>query len=138
MAQNTYKCGETYSQSPCVGGVIVNSSDPRTPGQKAQTDAAVTRDAQQAEALRKARLAQEQADLRANTSMRTPPAPVSQMPASSAPAVAKKPKKPQHFTAIAPKDKTKAAKKTAGKRKANTGKSGVSKKTTAHKSAKQP
>ena len=58
-AQNTYKCGDTYSQLPCPGGIIVNTTDKRTSAQKTQSDLATARDARTAEAMEKARLQRE-------------------------------------------------------------------------------
>ncbi len=69
MAQNAYKCGETYSQSPCPGGVAINA-DARSAEQKAQADQASARDARIAAAMEKARIEQERRDLAANTPAR--------------------------------------------------------------------
>jgi len=38
QAQTIYRCGNNYSGSPCPQGVIVNTADPRSQAQKAQTD----------------------------------------------------------------------------------------------------
>lgn len=40
QAQTVYRCGNNYSYTPCPQGVIVNTADPRSPAQKAQTDQA--------------------------------------------------------------------------------------------------
>ena len=66
-AQVTYRCGNSYSQTPCPGGAIIDTDDPRTREQKAQTDMATQRDARTANAMEKARLQQEARDLAANT-----------------------------------------------------------------------
>jgi len=66
-AQVTYRCGNSYSQTPCPDAVIVNTDDKRTAEQKAQTDMATQRGAKTADAMEKARLQQEARDLAANT-----------------------------------------------------------------------
>lgn len=66
-AQTAYKCGDSYSQMPCAGGVAIDASDRRTSEQKLQADWATRRDARSADAMEQARLAQEQRDLAANT-----------------------------------------------------------------------
>lgn len=65
-AQVTYRCGNSYSQSPCPDAVIVDTRDARTNAQKAQTDVATQRDVRVANALEKARLLQESKDRAAN------------------------------------------------------------------------
>ncbi len=64
IAQNVYKCGNSYSQTPCPGGQTINVDDTRTHAQKEQTDTAVQRDAQQAQTLENLRLTQEKATLK--------------------------------------------------------------------------
>ena len=76
-AQNTYRCGDSYSQTPCPGGVIIDTTDKRTQAQKVQTDKASQRDAQIAAAMEKARLQQEAKDLAANTPAVKPATPAS-------------------------------------------------------------
>lgn len=66
-AQTAYKCGDSYSQTPCAGGVAIDASDRRSSEQKLQADLATRRDARSADAMEQARLAQEQTDLAANT-----------------------------------------------------------------------
>ncbi len=65
-AQVTYRCGNSYSQSPCPGAIEVDTRDTRTSAQKAQTDMATQRDTRTANALEKARLLQESKDKAAN------------------------------------------------------------------------
>ncbi len=36
FAAPVFRCGSTYSQTPCVGGVVVESTDPRTAAQRAE------------------------------------------------------------------------------------------------------
>ncbi len=75
-AQLTYKCGNSYSQAPCLDAVTIDTSDRRTSAQKLQTDLATQRDARTADTMEKARLQQEAKDLAANT-----PAPKASKPA---------------------------------------------------------
>ncbi|MBX3655227.1 MAG: hypothetical protein KF686_13675 [Ramlibacter sp.] len=115
IAQNAYKCGNTYSQAPCAGGQVVDTQDERTAQQRADTRSAAQRDAKTAAAMEKDRLRQE---------AQAAPAyiPPTRAPADPPPAqpVMTKPKKPAYFTAVAPAKpgakavaKKKKAKKTA-------------------------
>ena len=118
-AQNSYKCGSTYSQTPCPDAVPVAIDDGRTSAQKKQTDAATAMTAKTAGTLEKDRLAQEKRDLASNK----PASPGVNSSAKASPAEppktsAKKKKKkgePEYFTAQVPgekKTKAKAAKAT--------------------------
>ncbi len=114
-AQNTYRCGDSYSQTPCPGAAIIDTADKRTQAQKAQTDQASKRDAQIANAMEKARLQQEAKDLAANM-----PAIKPATPASASKARKKKPSKIVFVKAPVEKKKKKtpqqmAAEKNAGK-----------------------
>jgi hypothetical protein len=71
QAENIYKCGTTYSQSPCLGGKLMSVDDSRDPQQKLQQDAATQRDAALAKEMGKTRLANEKA-LRAAETKPTP------------------------------------------------------------------
>ncbi len=62
-AQNVYRCGDSYSQSPCAGGVAITVDDARDAAQKNQADEAARRDAKLAQTLEKDRLAQEKVAL---------------------------------------------------------------------------
>ena len=121
IAQKTYKCTDTYSQLPCPDGIVVNTNDQRTGAQKMQADLAARRDAKTADAMEKARLAQEKKDLAANL----PPSKTSR-PAASKKTVAKqitkkKKKEPEYFTAQVPgaKKKPSSVKKNMPKKEAN-------------------
>jgi hypothetical protein len=61
-AQTVYRCGTSYSQSPCPAGVAIAVDDPRTAQQKQETEAAVRRDAKTADSMEKSRLKQEAMD----------------------------------------------------------------------------
>ena len=98
-AQLIYRCGDSYSQTPCPGGRVLESSDPRTAAQRAEARRAAARDHQLATRLQRDRLAREAigAATRASGFATAPPA----KPADSPPAkrtVKSKPKprsKPQ-------------------------------------------
>ncbi len=62
QTRTIYRCGTTYSDTPCAQAVAVPTADPRTPVQKAQTDEATTRSANLAGQLEKARRADEAAE----------------------------------------------------------------------------
>lgn len=110
-AQLSYKCGDSYSQTPCPGATVINTTDRRTPAQKTQADLATGRVARTADAMEKARLQQEKTDSAANTA----PVPPTHLETASAAATTqankKKRKAPDYFTAQAPGEKKKAAKK---------------------------
>lgn len=110
-AQNVYRCGSSYSQAPCPDGVRVDVQDSRTAEQKAQTDAAVRRDAKTADAMERARLkeeaAREKARNKANAastkkktaSHEKADGTAGGKPTPAAQAKKKKPKEPDYFTA---------------------------------------
>ena len=122
-AQNVYRCGNTYSQTPCPSGKSLDVTDSRTADQKKQTDAAAASSAKAGDNMEKTRLAQEQRDLAANKAR-----PVVIAPA--APKVAAEPQPRTHakrkkktspyFTAQAPREKKE--KKPAKAKKAASGK----------------
>jgi hypothetical protein len=123
QAQNIYKCGNSYSQTPCPGANTLNLKDAREPAQKLQTDEATRRDEKLAAELEKNRLAQEQA-----ARVHTPAAPAVTAPTSTPSAnnvVSKitpkriKPKhhKPEAFIALVPGSDKQAIKKKSRKKK---------------------
>lgn len=67
-AQTIYKCGNTYSENSCPGGVIIPAALTPDPAQKMAADQATRRDALAADQMEKARLQQEKSDRAANTS----------------------------------------------------------------------
>lgn len=121
-AQNVYRCGDSYSQSPCAGGVAVDASDSRTRAQQAQAAADTARARQAANALEKDRLKQEEAAARADR--QAPQADAGKAPTAThdtkpAHTSKKKPaKQPPYFTAHAAGEK-KDSKKTAKKKNAD-------------------
>ena len=47
-AEPIYRCGRTYSQTPCTGGRMLESSDPRTAAQRAEARRVAQRERQKA------------------------------------------------------------------------------------------
>jgi uncharacterized lipoprotein YajG len=93
--QKVFRCGpdgRTYSQTPCKEGssVVVDANDKRTAEQRKDAEAAVKREAEMAEKMRRDRLAQEAEAAKQNTRVVAKPVAAEQ----SASAVAKKKKKP--------------------------------------------
>lgn len=76
-----YKCGSSYSQTPCEGAVSVPVDDARTPVQKSQADAEVAQQRLKGNAMEKARLQEEARALAGNT----PPRPTSRKSAAKTP-----------------------------------------------------
>ena len=120
LAQPVYKCGDHYSQLPCPGGALIDTSDPRSAAQKAQTDLATVRDARSADTMEQARLQQEQADLAANTPKAKPPS-ADRASNNGTPQVKKKEKAPDSFTvrSVVEKKKKPTPKKNPAKQRAN-------------------
>ena len=123
-AQNAYRCGNTYSQTPCPNAVPVDVNDSRTSAQKKQTDAATAGSTKAGDAMEKSRLAQEKRDLAANrgpTVLIAPATVQPTAPATPGKAHAKRKKNTsQYFTAQAPREKkekkpAKAKKESASK-----------------------
>lgn len=118
IAQNVYKCGDAYSQTPCPGGATVDAADQRTPVQKTQADLATRRDARAADAMEKARLQQEKTDIAANTPTVKPDVTGTATDTGTTHAKKKKKRTPDYFTAEVPgkkKKKQTARKKTEDK-----------------------
>jgi G3E family GTPase len=105
-AQLSYKCGNSYSQTPCPDAVVLDKTDQRTSAQKAQADQATQRDARLASTMEKARLQQEAKNLAANT-----PATKASRPASASKHSADKTKKVRVKKAVPPAAKKEAAAK---------------------------
>ena len=122
-AQNVYRCGNTYSQTPCPTGKSLDVTDSRTADQKKQTDAAAASSAKAGDNMEKTRLAQEKRDLAANKARPVVIAPaepkVAAEPQPRTHAKRKKKTSP-YFTAQAPREKKE--KKPAKAKKAASGK----------------
>lgn len=61
QAQAIYRCGQTYSQTPCPDGRIIDSSDPRTAAQRVAAKRAAAKEKQLAAKMETERRAQESA-----------------------------------------------------------------------------
>lgn len=110
-AQNAYRCGNSYSQTPCPGGVPVDADDSRSKAQKAQSESVVKRDLRTADSMEKNRLQQEEALKRAT---RKPTNKLPDEPTATEPTPGKKThstkknsKNPEYFTARTSGDKKK-------------------------------
>lgn len=117
-AQNIYKCGDSYSETPCPGATTIKAQDPRLPAQKKQTDAATKANIQLASKMQKERLAEEK--LAAPKTQATTPsatAPTAQVSASATVLTPKriqsKSKKPDQFIAEIPGTEKQNVRKTA-------------------------
>ncbi len=98
-AQTIYRCGNSYSQVPCDNGSTIGAPHVPTRTEAAHAVKAAAVDAKRAEALEKARLAQEK---NAPKAIVIGPAQPAAQAASSKRVQAAKPHKPEVFTAVAP------------------------------------
>ncbi len=111
-AQTIYRCGSAYSQAPCTGGQVIDTSETLQTGSHGKDPSAAERDAKAAAALERDRLR-----LEANAA----PAYIPQQAPAAKPRKSRdKPQKLEQFTAMAPAkpgsaDKRKKKKKAAGK-----------------------
>lgn len=126
QAQNIYKCGNSYSQTPCPGANTLTLDDARDAAQKQQSDAATRRDTGLAAALEKDRIAKEKIAV-----VQTPlvvPVKAKTAPQSDDGVVHKitpkrigtKHHKPKAFIAEVPGSEKKSSVKKSGKRKTAT------------------
>lgn len=60
-AQAVYRCGNSYSQTPCPGGNVVETTDSRTPEQRKAHEASVRQEKRAGDQLEKTRLKEEAA-----------------------------------------------------------------------------
>ncbi|MFZ2738689.1 MAG: hypothetical protein WBI20_06710 [Burkholderiaceae bacterium] len=99
LAQTVYRCGDSYSQTPCPGGQQIDPRDGRQATQKAQADASTARQGQAARNLEQERHKQEAAAAKANSksAAQVAPAPIDKKLTPS--------KKPEYFTAREPVQK---------------------------------
>ena len=61
QAQTVYRCGSSYSQTPCPGGGTVDATDSRTPEQRKAHEASVKHEKRTGDTMEKARLKEEAA-----------------------------------------------------------------------------
>jgi hypothetical protein len=59
QAQPIYRCGTEYSRTPCPGGKMLESSDPRSAAQRAEAVRVAAQDRKKAAAMERERRAQE-------------------------------------------------------------------------------
>jgi hypothetical protein len=98
-AQTVYRCGNSYGNEPCPGGAAVASSPLAPTAVEAARAAKVAQsDARRADALEKARLAQEKSAPKAIVMAPAQPA----VPAASDKRAKASPGKPEQFTATVP------------------------------------
>jgi hypothetical protein len=119
LAQPVYRCGDTYTNTPCPGGKEIQADDPRTAAQRAQTTEAAKRDAKLADEMEKTRLKQE---AKAPVAPALPPA-VAEPRQESASDRTYSPmhaKKPAYFTAVSPKKPGDAKARKVARKKATT------------------
>lgn len=121
-AQTIYKCGSSYSQTPCPDGSALSLDDRRDPAQKRQTDEAVKRDAQLAREMEQQRLSQEKANqrrpgnqARSEAAATSQPAPKSELVLTPKKMKVKH-QKPDQFVAEIPGSKPEVTRKPAPKK----------------------
>lgn len=117
-AQKAYRCGNSYSQTPCADGKALDLMDNRTAAQQKQAAAANSNRAEDVAALEKARIAREKRELtakKAPAAVIAPAAAPPGAPAKSDKARAKLRKKAAADLAAteSPKKKVKQKSKTA-------------------------
>lgn len=65
QAQTVYRCGNSYSQTPCPGGDAIDATDSRTPEQRKAHEASVKHEKRTGDTLEKTRLKEEAATRKA-------------------------------------------------------------------------
>jgi hypothetical protein len=113
LAQKTiYRCGATYSQIPCAGGVTLEANDTRSKTDKNEADNATKRDMKQAREMEKTRLKDEKdalavGKLAAKSDEKLQDKPVKEPHEAKKPKPKHKKKEPEFFTAKAAPEKKK-------------------------------
>jgi len=115
IAQKTvYRCGSTYSQTPCEGAVSVDASDARSKADKLEADKATQRDMKQAREMEKTRLKEEKEALndakaaaKANAKSKSKSKTATEPEADAKKKSASKKKEPEFFTAKSAPDSKK-------------------------------
>ena len=127
-AQNAYRCGNSYSQTPCPGGVPVAADDSRSKAQKAQSETAIKRDVRTADSMEKTRLQQEEAQTRAAQKATDRPADKTASthdkqaaPGKATHSTKKRARESEYFTAASPGDKKKKKSEVAAPAGSTTG-----------------
>ena len=106
LGQTIYRCGDSYSQTPCPGAVSLQVDDSRSAAQKAHADAATIATHRAATTLERERLAQERAS-EVNKKRKSPESGGTDAADTPARKAAKKTKPaPPYFTAGVPAEKS--------------------------------
>ena len=126
QAQPVYRCGQTYSQTPCPGAVSVDTNDARSKTQKQESQKATQRDKHLAQELEESRKKEDALALAGSTpaegkdkqskaakSKKSKSGKASSDEAIEAKAKPRNKKNPEFFTAATPPTANKAKKKTA-------------------------
>jgi len=109
-----YRCANSYSQTPCPGGIAIDLQDSRSPAQKAQSDAATVQAVRRANEMERQRLKDE---LIASKKARAPIASTKSAPTkgtATRQGRAQKESQPGPFVAFAPPQEKPVAKKSEG------------------------
>ena len=104
QAQNVYRCGDAYSQTPCNGGTTVQTGDERTKTQKSHAQASLKKDMKTADDLEKLRLKQEEIRAREMAQSAQKPSTTPSQGSAKADQPSKSGKQAEFFTARAPGD----------------------------------
>jgi hypothetical protein len=106
QAAPIYRCGQTYSQTPCPGGRVVDATDPRSAAQRAEARRVLARERQLAAQMERDRRDREAASAPAQAtgfdSRAAAPEPAASQPAPKAKKKGGKAKPARDFTAVAP------------------------------------
>lgn len=107
LGQTIYRCGDSYSQTPCPGATSLEVDDSRSPVQKAQADAATAAASRAAGTMERERLARERTSeaSKIRNAAGSSSAHAAATPARKAAKQAKP--EPLYFTAGVPAEKTK-------------------------------
>ena len=103
--QTVWRCGSSYGTQPCPGGRAFDATDARTPADAARAGEAAAADAKRAEAMEKARLAQERNAPKAIVIGGEPKPQEKAAKPETRKKGKKKPANPEVFTAVAPRKK---------------------------------
>jgi hypothetical protein len=105
LAAPIYRCGKTYSQTPCPdGGTVVEATDPRSAAQRAEARRIAAAERKAAADAERARQEKDKAATPAPASLGAP-APAASVPVAAKKATKAKPSTDKDFTAVAPRDK---------------------------------
>ena len=110
-AKSVYRCGNSYSQTPCSGGSEIQVDDARSAGQQKQTTDAARRDARSAQEMERDRLKLE--GKAAPAVIPPPKADPFPEPVAGPSVTGAKVKKQKYFTAASPRKPKASAQKKA-------------------------